>query len=108
MRNYLTRMTDQVFTNSINKRQQSFRASVQKIYVMHLLSLVDQSNSANGYVSEVSFELDRVILEKLKNEENAHSIFLRQLIENRHTQNMDFKLPQIGNLPPGSPIGCMQ
>jgi len=101
---YLTKITDQVFAN--NADNIVLKEMLQKLYFIHLLQLSNNPNISKQVNAQAIFEISTIKTKFLNTGVNAHKYYLANMAEKFLEDPAGFKLPEIPDLPPGSPIGC--
>ena len=80
----------------------------QKLYVIHLIKLVRNTEIDKQVSAMARFRLMDLLFERNNSNKDwrAHNRYLRNIVKSLEEQPELVKLPGIADMPPGSPIGC--
>jgi len=104
---FLSMVSDEIFgMNSSDDYDRALIELAQKIYQTHLIGLAHDSSVDINVAAAAHNAIEEIQSKYLNNTESAHAKYLVSLIAQAHTHGAQLQLPQLSDLPPGSPIGC--
>ena len=104
---FLSMISQQIFEmTSTDSYDESLIQLTQKIYHTHLLALAHNSSVDINVAAAVNHELTEIQGKYLTDTDSPHVKYLITMMERAALHGADMKLPELSEMPPGSPIGC--
>lgn len=106
----LNKVTTKVFAAPpAEAHEKGLHELVQKTYVQHLLHTLGSKGLDLQVADKVSYELHQIANKYLVDSTDpnpAHIYYLKEIIGQFRQNPRQLQLPELNDLPPGSPIGC--
>ena len=107
LESFLSMISGDIFgMKSLDSYDQSLIQLAQKIYQTHLIGLAHDSSVDINVAAAAHNAIAEIQSKYLSNTDSAHAKYLVSLIDQANTHGAELQLPQLSDLPPGSPIGC--